>query len=77
MPMPRPQKMYKASAQKAASALKANAASAAHVTAMAVIAASVVVSALSAARTRLRKVSFLMQINKQPAWNLREVLLNL
>ena len=77
MPMPRPQKMYKANAQKAASALKANAVSAVRVTVMAVIDASAVVSVPSAARKRLRKVSFLMQINKQPAWNLREALLNL
>ncbi len=56
---------------------RANAVSAARATAMAVIAASVVVSAPSAARKRLRKVSFLMQINNQPARNLREALLNL
>jgi hypothetical protein len=51
--------------------------SAARVIAMAVIAASVVVSALSAARKTLRKLRFLMQINSQPAQNLREALLNL
>lgn len=58
---------------------KVNAASAARGTAMAVIAVSavIVVNVRNRAHQRLRKVSFLSQINLKPLQNTRKVLRNL